>query len=196
MDRLFPSALALTFVFIILPITNFGEISATSCAPPAADYAMSKADVVFSGKVIDIEYLDDPEEVTEPRVIVTIDVYKSWKGSEDNKIILNTVQNAWSKEGYFFFEDKEYLVYANIKDDGTLGVYLCGGTKYLENAQEDIAKLDEGISIPVDNNPDATSSVPLVKCTVGENIVLVITTTIAAILLVVGLLFFAKKHKK
>ena len=122
---------------------------------------MKSSAAVFSGKVISIEYLDDPKQRNpEPRFIITFKVSRSWKGVNSREFILHTIDNSWTCRGYYFRRDKEYLVFAyqNGSEDakrfephklpeGSFGVSLCGGTKLLSEARSDLEVLGEG-SVP------------------------------------------------
>lgn len=178
----------LIFLLLILFLFNNETVFATSCVIPKVENSFNNADVVFSGIVKDVKYLENPEKVVEPKIIVTFNVYKTWKGSKDKNIILNTVFNAWSKEGYFFYENNEYLVYAYNKEDGTLGVSLCGGIKALSDAEEDLIKLGDG-TIPEINN----SAIAPLKNNNSNNIFIYI---ILIVLLVLILIFISIRRKR
>jgi hypothetical protein len=128
---------------------------ACSCALITPAEAYASADTVFSGKVENVQYLDDPEGGRlEPRIIVTFSVNDLWKGGEQSQIIMHTVYNKFSCNGYFFKSGKEYLVYATYNKraenflgklfapkEPRLGVKLCSGTKPIEEAGSDLTVL-------------------------------------------------------
>ena len=43
---------------------------------------------------------------------MTFEVYRWWKGPPKKSVVLHTIYNKWSCEGYFFKEGEEYLVFA------------------------------------------------------------------------------------
>lgn len=148
-----------TFFIILTTFLGVQHAFSKSCAlPKSALLLLDKADAVFSGKVTNVKYLDDPERGSpEPRIIVTFDVYESWKGPLTKEITLHTVFNKWSGNGYFFSKDGEYLVFAykrkNKKNifsklfggpEEVYDVKLCNGTQFLNRAQTLIEQLDEG----------------------------------------------------
>ncbi|HEX8500199.1 MAG TPA: hypothetical protein VF659_06360 [Pyrinomonadaceae bacterium] len=126
---------------------------ACSCLAPRAKKRVEGAAAAFSGKVSKVEYLDPDEERVEPRIVVTFEVYRSWKGPRDRSVVLHTVYNKWTCEGYFFKEGEEYLVFAGenrghtaerfapAKD--TLGTSPCA-TKELARAEEELRELGPG----------------------------------------------------
>jgi hypothetical protein len=93
--------------------------------------------------------------VAEPRIIVTFQVYRVWKGRPRRTIILHTVFNKWTCNGYWFKEGEEYLVFARANDPdqakmfartkNTLGVWSCNGTSTLAAAEEDLNELGDGV---------------------------------------------------
>jgi hypothetical protein len=126
--------------------------AACECLGPRGKAALANANVAFSGKAIKVEYLDRREQVNpEPRIIVTFRVYRVWKGEPTRDVVLHTVFNKWTCNGYGFKEGEEYLVFAtpsasdaakmfpNAKN--TLGVSTCGGTLPLADAQGDVKEL-------------------------------------------------------
>ena len=71
-------------------------------------------------------------------------------GSTDG--VLRTIYNKWSCNGYYFKEGREYLVAAaRVTDDAVReasydigAVSLCGGTRELSGAKEDLVDLGIG----------------------------------------------------
>ena len=147
--------LSLSLGFIHL---SANEVLACDCVSPPTDAALKKSDVVFSGQVVSVKYLDDPQQKnSEPRTVVTFKVFRSWKGISTNEFVLHTVDNTWTCQGYYFREGKEYLVFAfryNAESakrfepyklpEKSFGVSLCGGTKSLSEATKDLEILGEG----------------------------------------------------
>ena len=127
---------------------------ACSCSGPRGKKALKGAATAFSGKATKVEYLDADEPQVEPRIIVTFEVYRWWKGSPKKSVVIHTVYNKWTCEGYYFKEGEEYLVFA-YKNRGhmaekfapakdTLGVNYCGATGPLAYAKEELRELGQG----------------------------------------------------
>ena len=150
--------LSLSFGFIHL---TANPALACSCTSPPTDAALKNSDVVFSGRVVGIKYLDDPQQRNpEPRTVVTFKVFRSWKGVSTQEFVLHTVDNHWTCQGYYFREGKDYLVFAfrhNAESAKRLqpyklpekswGVSLCGRTKLLSEAAKDLEILGEGSTL-------------------------------------------------
>ncbi|MEP6742682.1 MAG: hypothetical protein ABJB61_09300 [bacterium] len=145
----------LPFMFMVCLLLGAKPALACDCVGPRGKAALANAKVAFSGKVIKIKYLDNPEQKDpEPRIIVTFRVYRVWKGVLRKTIVLNTVFNKWTCNGYWFKEGEEYLVFARAneaatakmfrKEKNTLGVWTCGGTFPLTDAQADVNDLGAG----------------------------------------------------
>jgi len=142
-------------VFVACLLLGAGTAAACDCVGPRGKDALINAKVAFSGKVIKIKYVDNRKQANpEPRIIVTFRVYQVWKGKPTNKIVLHTVFNKWTCNGYTFKEGEEYLVFAVANDSATakrfpkarntLGVSTCGGTYPLVDAQRDLKALGPG----------------------------------------------------
>ena len=123
--------------------------------------SLANSDIIFSGKITNLRYLDDiDQKKIEPRVIVTFQTNKVWKGNKTKEILIHTTHNKGSCNGFVFESGKEYLVYAVVqkrannflaklfsKKEPTVGVKLYGGTKSLSEAKNDIQKLNENQKI-------------------------------------------------
>ena len=92
---------------------------------------------MFSGKAVTVEYQEDDRDDREPKIGVTFQVYRVWKGAVGRRVVLRTIYNKWTCSGYYFKADNEYPVvaYEQIAADeksGLLkelgGVNPCGGT--------------------------------------------------------------------
>ena len=149
----------LVLVFTACLMLSVRTVAACDCVGPRGKAALANANVAFSGKVIKIQYLDPREQGNpEPRIIVTFRVYRVWKGEPKRKMVLHTVFNKWSCNGYWFKEGDEYLVFAHTSDSkaakmfpkakNTLGVGICGGTFPLPDARGDVKELGAG-KVPV-----------------------------------------------
>ena len=145
----------LVLVFMTCLLLGARTVAACDCVGPRGNAALANANVAFSGKAIKVEYLDNREQASpEPRIIVTFRVYRVWKGEPKREVVLHTVFNKWTCNGYWFKEGEEYLVFAHAGDSeaakmfpkakNTLGVGTCGGTLPLADAQGDIKQLGAG----------------------------------------------------
>ncbi len=118
--------------------------------------AFKHADVIFTGQIKNLRYLDNPEQTKlEPRIIVTFEVSQSWKGAPEKTIVLHTTHNKFTCNGYRFQSNQGYLVYAAYNrpantfvgnlfspDNPTLGVKIYGGTKPTSEANNDLKYLN------------------------------------------------------
>lgn len=150
--RLYKSLILASTVYLLL---SGRPALACDCAGPRGKAALVNAKVAFSGKVTRIRYLDSPEQIgREPRIIVTFQVYQVWKGRPKKTIVVHTVLNKWTCNGYWFEQGEEYLVFAHANDPieakrfskarNTLGVGTCSGTLKLAAAEKDVKELGTG----------------------------------------------------
>ena len=134
--------------------------TAFSCKQPqfTIEQAFQQADEIFSGKVENIQYLDSPEqEYPDPRIIVTLSVTRTWKGTAQVKLQLHTTHNKHTCNGYAFTAGEHYLVFARYNsrknflgrlsgsDKQTLGVKKMEGTRLLKDAEQDIQWLEKQV---------------------------------------------------
>jgi hypothetical protein len=121
-----------------------GRALACSCAPPAnAAAALAQVEVVFSGRLVAM-----PPTMGEVRQEqIAFQAQRFWKGQPRGQVVLKTVRNGMSCEGYFWELGQEYLVYAHRQQDGTLGVHLCSRTSELARAGADLADLGPGVAV-------------------------------------------------
>ena len=149
----------LVLVFMACLLFGAGRAAACDCVGPRGKHALVNADLAFSGKVIKIKYLDNrDQENPEPRIIVTFRIYHVWKGEPKKRMVLHTVLNKWTCNGYWFKEGEEYLVFSHANDAeaakmfpkarNTFGVGPCGGTFPLADAQGDVKGLSAG-KVPI-----------------------------------------------
>jgi hypothetical protein len=145
----------LVLLFMACLLLGPRTAAACDCVGPRGKAALVSAKTAFSGKVIKITYIDNPEQSNpEPRIIVTFRVYRVWKGEPGTETVLHTVFNKWTCNGYGFKEGEDYLVFAHANDSetakmfpkakNTLGVGTCGGTAPLADAQGDVKELGAG----------------------------------------------------
>lgn len=178
-SRVFRALLVLIGVIVLS-----SSASACSCLPPGPPAEERNAsDAVFAGTVDAItdsttgEFMSPAQDKT-----VTFAVSTVWKGPEQETVDVVTADSSASC-GFPFEEDASYLVYADRADD-RLTVSLCSRTAQLENADEDVAALGDGISLAPSAQPaeDGSMKRPVIA---DQHIVLgVVLFLVAAVLLV------------
>ena len=160
MRRLKTSLTIMLSVFLIFSIStsfSFNEAHACSCiAPEDPKKEREKFQVVFSGTVTYVEETNPSESLfsgVDP-VLVTFDVERIWKGLEDkNSNVTITTSASSASCGFYFQENVEYVVYAYQHEaDNQIQVSLCSRTNTIENAQEDLNELGEGIRVNANEN--------------------------------------------
>lgn len=153
-------SLVLTVLGVVFLFPNCA--SACSCAiegseKERAKRAISHSDAVFSGEVVGFGKLEKPPSPTTmtettmfptpfPRdAIATLRVSEVWEGPKQRTVRLTTVTSflAGGSCAHHFEEGREYLVYANRRQD-SLRVDDCSETKLLSNAGADLAVLGDG----------------------------------------------------
>lgn len=131
---------------------------------------ISHSDAVFSGEVVGFEKLEKPPALTtmaEPTIwpspfsrdaIATLRVAEVWKGPKQRTVRLTTVTPflAGGSCVHPFEEGREYLVYANVGQDG-LRIEDCSETKLLSNADADLAVLGKGGEKPEEDDGEVLS---------------------------------------
>ncbi len=80
------------------------------------------------------------EQQEESQIRIDLDVLKSWKGPEKQRISVHTAEST-AACGYPFEAEKEYLVYATGEDPFRVG--LCSLTKPIADASEDLKRLKD-----------------------------------------------------
>lgn len=133
------SLMYMTMAYI--PITA----KACSCAPPpSVETALSRADAVFSGKVISIKDNRSLSGYTSKKVL--FEVSQTWKGVKESQITITTGQGGGDC-GNNFFEGEDYLVYSHESDmygKKQLISTMCDRTVELDSANEDLEILGVG----------------------------------------------------
>jgi hypothetical protein len=132
--------------FLFLLLINVSIIMACTCAPEdSPQEAFERFDVIFSGKMLEYEFL--PDRIPWYDLNVTFKVYRMWKGPSDVKQISLRTATSGAACGKVLYVGEEYLVYAlskNFSDartnipDTFWWVHLCSRTRPLDEAQEDI----------------------------------------------------------
>lgn len=113
--------LAVTLALLICPKILF----ACSCSLGDVEHKLTQANSVFVGKVDSIIFIGTKNWLGDEKTRVSFSVSTVWKG-DGGEIVLDTADNKRSCSGYWFDENKTYLVYAYEKD-GKLNTYYCGG---------------------------------------------------------------------
>ncbi len=145
----------IAIVSLVLSLPQYS--SACSCVGARGKKILDDAAATFSGKVTKVAYLDANQARVEPRIVVTFEVYRWWKGAPTKTVVLHTFYNKWSCEGYGFKVGKEYLVFAYLNPraiaekfasaNDSLGVNICGATGLLADAKVQLRDLGPG-SVP------------------------------------------------
>ncbi len=150
LTKLLTIALSFSFTVLIFSSTAF----ACDCAGPSGKNAIRKGSAAFRGTVTKIEYLDVKTGSNEPRIMVTFSVSRVWNGNVKKTFLLHTTENSFSCAGYYFFQDKEYLVVAYPNDEeaakrfdgakNTFGTNPCGATLRIDSAKNALVELGKG----------------------------------------------------
>ena len=137
-------------LFLVLLGIHFsagaGRVHACSCAgPPAPHDAFTYSAAVFSGALVSVNEWG----------VAEFEVHTLWKGPLAATILIF----APGPCGHDFdesHEGTEYLVYAQRGvEPGMLAVGLCGRTRSLRGAEEDLEVLGEGLSLAGGGDPRA-----------------------------------------
>ncbi|EKD78725.1 MAG: hypothetical protein ACD_41C00287G0009 [uncultured bacterium] len=128
-----------------LLITTTAE--AFDCDTPTIQEAFDAADLVAVGTVITKEYQGSETEKKDNLAVVTLKLTQTWKGSATDNLTIDTYDARCGLLGCLgktLKLDQEYLVYAEKTTDGRweLSDALCGRTRELAQADEDIENLD------------------------------------------------------
>lgn len=146
---------ALKLYLSLIPLLLIGQLffnqpcSACNCVfPSEPKEALQSADLVFSGKVVEIksDVWENRQkgEIYDFRKVVRFEVDRIWKGESKSQIIVLT---NYSTCGFEFKEGKSYFVYA-YQDDRTgkpeWHVSTCSRTGELSSATKDLEVLGTG----------------------------------------------------
>ena len=111
-----------SFTFFILPEKSY----ACDCINVSPEDAFQKNDVVFEGKVLEVQ------EKGEGGIKTLFEVKKIWKGTSSSQIIIYT---SVSSCAFRFAEGGEYLVFSSYRGEEKLETSICSGTKRLDEAE-------------------------------------------------------------
>lgn len=147
----------LGFLCTVLSAPAFAKAPCT-CAESDLTLRAERADVIFTGRVDTIETQSDfiKPYVADTPVKITLNISTPIKGLQNEKAF--TLMTSLTRDtctGHPFIEDENYLVFAYQRKDGTFeswslynfsnGTYdvggLCGGTKKLSDAKNDLNQL-------------------------------------------------------
>jgi hypothetical protein len=170
----------ITWIFLICSFIYmtmaFIPTTANACScvpPPSVETALSRADVVFSGKVISVEEQRSLRGYITKKIL--FEVSQTWKGVNESQIIITTGSGGGDCGGAFS-EGEEYLVYSRESDmygKKQLITTICDRTVALSSANEDLGVLGEGkppikqVDIISDNQNRSTLIIMLTIFTVG-----------------------------
>lgn len=116
---------------------------ACTCVPskrPAEELELASA--VFSGKVVEVRKHGRSEDIF-AGVEAVLRVGRVWKGVEGATVSVFTASHS-AACGYGFKGGRTYLVYAHKDAQGRLSTGICGRTRRLKDAGEDLKELGAG----------------------------------------------------
>jgi len=129
----------LPLVFFIVSLSIAPETSYACWCPKLEPQAeLDRAEKVFSGNVIEIQYVQEKNGPSTHAVLFEVD--RVWKGVEQSRTI---VYNKGDSCGFNFEEGKSYMVYTYDKN-GESYTNFCYGTVELSKAGENIKALGQG----------------------------------------------------
>lgn len=130
----------LIFIGFLLIFGTYESFAQCACVPKLKDITpkmeFDNADIVFVGKVIEIKRTEKDKKNGSYQETVKFEISKVWK-KESPKIItvVNYIQGCTNG----FEVEKEWLIYAYKRTDGTFGNgCCCSRTKSLQKASEDL----------------------------------------------------------
>lgn len=83
---------------------------------PETEEHFKSSQYVFLGNVSKVREYGINWFRDEPKIKVYFDVQENYKGSWD-KNPLKTIDNSYSCKGYFFEENKQYIIYLSFEDE-------------------------------------------------------------------------------
>ncbi len=133
---------------------------ACKCMLPEVEPAREDASTLFEGRVLSIDTIAGASDATNGEKKVTLAIVRTWKGLDTVEKVDVYTNGSTAACGYPFAKDTSYLVYTR-NHDGRETVSLCGRTRPIADAQEDLTKLGAGAT-PVKVEPKAApqSSAP------------------------------------
>ncbi|MGU3369084.1 cobalamin biosynthesis protein CbiN [Bacillus mycoides] len=110
-----------SFTYFILPEKSY----ACDCTKASPEERLQKNDVVFEGKVLEVQEKDG-------RIKTLFEVKNIWKGTSSSQIIIYTSVSSCAVR---FAEGGEYLVFSSYRGEEKLETSICSGTKRLDEAE-------------------------------------------------------------
>ncbi|PGO32729.1 cobalamin biosynthesis protein CbiN [Bacillus cereus] len=168
-----------SFTFFILPEKSY----ACDCINVSPEDAFQKNDVVFEGKVLEVQEKD------EGGIKTLFEVKKIWKGTSSSQIIIYTSVSSCT---FRFAEGGEYLVFSSYRGEEKLETSMCSGTKRLDEAEMDKTALSH----------IAKESVPTKKVDLKGDMVngfrwgQLVIISIGALLIIAVVIFIVKRTRK
>lgn len=143
---------------MIIPISYTPAFACSCTEPPPPAEAFEDADVVFSGKAVEIKKETSNQVSSASPMPVKFDVQRVWKGTAEKTITISTALSSASC-GYEFEYGKTYLVYAY--GDESLQTGLCTRTQLFADAYEDLRALGAGKTIQTEtgNTPPESNAI-------------------------------------
>jgi hypothetical protein len=117
-----PVVIICGFILIVFPDKSY----ACDCMKKSPEDAFQKNDVVFEGKVLEVQEKDGGGIKT------LFEVKKIWKGTSSSQIIIYT---SVSSCRFPFAKGGEYLVFSSYRGEGKLETSICSRTKRLDEAE-------------------------------------------------------------
>jgi hypothetical protein len=134
-------------LWFLTAVTMPPSAHACRCGPyPSPNDVLGRAEIVFSGKVINILEVQESPEDTEWHKVNVFKVESVWKGAPQSEIVVATAGNPFSSCDTSFEVGESYLVYA-FQSDNYAEPYAfgaCSRTTRLEYAEEDLKALGKG----------------------------------------------------
>ncbi|PEW76744.1 cobalamin biosynthesis protein CbiN [Bacillus cereus] len=167
-----------SFTYFIFPEKSY----ACECMKASPEERLQKTDVVFEGKVLEVQKKDGKMEIL-------FEVKRVWKGTSSSQIIIYT---SFSSCTFPFGEGGEYLVFAFNRGEGKLETSMCSGTKRLDEAGADKVVLSQ----------IAKESVPTKKVDLKDDMLngfswwQVVTLSVGLLLIVVLVIFIVRRTRK
>jgi hypothetical protein len=137
-----PATAAALALFVAVSLLRPSDAHACSCLRQSPQEAYEQAVSVFEGHVLEISPAPATEASALPQLAVKMAVVRSWKGMEQEQVVLTTASDS-AMCGFAFEVDQDYLVYAASGTSG-LSVSLCSRTALVGAAGEDLQVLGMG----------------------------------------------------
>ncbi|MBE7103352.1 cobalamin biosynthesis protein CbiN [Bacillus cereus] len=178
--HMLPVVIICGFILIVFP----GKSYACDCMKKSPEDAFQKNDVVFEGKVLEVQEKDGGG------IKILFEVKNIWKGTSSSQIIIYT---SVSSCAFPFAKGGEYLVFSSYRGEEKLETSICSGTKRLDEAEVEKTALSH----------IAKESVPTKKVSLKGNMVngfrwgqLVIISIGVLLIIAIAILIVRRTRKK